>query len=105
MTVLIGAAADNAGSALLSGELANVGGCLGVADTVVVWPHGTKVASLNPLTLEIPGKGTVTLGDDVDMGGGVALDQYPVTQNVGDFDVAGVTVPARCTGHNVWVGG
>ena len=50
-------------SALLVGiEAANVGGCLGVADTVVVWPHGTKVASQNPLTLEIPGKGRVSYG-------------------------------------------
>ena len=61
MTVLIGAAADSAGSALLSGELANVGGCLGVADTVVVWPHGTEVARLNPLTL-YPREGHGDLG-------------------------------------------
>ena len=105
VTVLVGAKADNAADALLSGLLANVGGCLGVDDTVVVWPHGTKVVSQKPLVLQIPHVGRVALGEEVNIGGGVFLDQHPVPSDVGELDVAGVTVPAACTTHNVWVAG
>ena len=105
LAILVGENSGDAADALLSGTLADVSGCLGVDDTVVVWPHGTRVVQERPLTVAVPGLGRVGLGDEVKLGGGVALDQYPVPRTVGDFDIAGVTVPAACTTHNVWVGG
>ena len=105
VAIIVGEKSGDAADALLSGMLADVSGCLGVDDTVVVWPHGTRVVQERPLSVAVPGVGRVGLGDEVKLGGGVALDQYPVPRTVGDFDIAGVTVPAACTTHNVWVGG
>ena len=105
LAILVGEKSGDAADALLSGTLADVSGCLGVDDTVVVWPHGTKVVEEHPLTVAVPGLGRVGLGDQVKLGGGVALDQYPSPHTAGDVDIAGVTVPAACTTHNVWVGG
>ena len=105
LAILVGENSGDAADALLSGTLADVSGCLGVDDTVVVWPHGTRVVQERPLTVAVPGLGRVGLGDEVKLGGGVALDQYPTPRPVGDVDITGVTVPAACTAHNVWVGG
>ena len=105
VAILVGEKSGDAADALLTGTLADVSGCLGVDDTVVVWPHGTRVVQERPLTVAVPGLGRVGLGDEVKLGGGVALDQYPAPHTVGDVDIAGVTVPAACTTHNVWVGG
>jgi hypothetical protein len=105
LAILVGEKSGDAADALLSGTLADVSGCLGVDNTVVVWPHGTRVVQEHPLTVAVPGLGRVGIGDEVELGGGVALDQHPAPPTAGDLDIAGVTVPAACTTHNVWVGG
>ena len=56
--------------AVLGGSLEVLGGCLGVGGVVVVWPHGTDVVDEDPVTIEIPGMGRYTVGDQVEIGGG-----------------------------------
>ena len=85
--------------ALLEGTLAVVDGCLGITDadhhdTVVVWPYGTEVVSDDPATIDIPGIGTVAVGEGVSVGGGVDRD---------DGSVGGATVPAYCDEGEVWL--
>jgi hypothetical protein len=36
----------------------------------VIWPQGTRIASDDPMTIDVPGLGTLTIGDQV-AGGGV----------------------------------
>jgi hypothetical protein len=76
--VLVGKKTDAGRTALGSGKLADVNGCLGWAPTedapegtVVVWPHGTNVETPDPLRVTIDGK-VHAIGDTVKVGGGFA---------------------------------
>jgi hypothetical protein len=63
------------------GSVAMVGDCLGVegdgAVATVIWPHGTKIASDDPLTIDVPGLGRVSVGDQVAGGDDVNVDRLP----------------------------
>ena len=101
LTVLVGERASNGAGALLSGPVADVGGCAGINGIVVIWPYGTTVRQDGPLTLEVPGQPSAGLGDSVSVGGGMAIE---AGQNGGgDYAVAGVAVPASCADMGVWV--
>lgn len=98
-TVLVSERRGDAMDALLEGTLAVVDGCLGITgadyhDMVVVWPHGTKVVSDDPATIDIPGIGTVAVGEGVSIGGGVDRS---------DGSVGGATVPAYCDEGEIWL--
>lgn len=80
-----------------------VGGYLGAGGTVIVWPHGTKAVTENPLTIEIPDNGIFTLGEEVRVGGGYVLEHSPGESAADPFDVAGVTVPSSCSYHDVFL--
>ncbi|MFW6772931.1 hypothetical protein ACOACO_01510 [Nocardioides sp. CPCC 205120] len=69
-TVVVGARVFGGSDALASGPLTVVGGCLGIGHQVVVWPHGTEVVGTDPLVVDVPGVGELSLGDDVAVGGG-----------------------------------
>lgn len=100
-TVLVGERTDGGDDALLSGRLTDVGGCLGVGETVVVWPAGTSVTTDDgPVAVHVPGRPSAALGDRMEVGGGVALE--PGEQR-SDHEVAGVVVPAACAEKGVWV--
>ena len=99
-TLLVAGRSDMGDDALLQGELSVVGNCVGVADTVVIWPHGTKLVGDRELRIEVPGVGTYALGDQVSVGGGVAFEPPAHSTLV----VEGVTVPASCAQHVVWMG-
>jgi hypothetical protein len=114
VTVLVSARVDGGMAALLPGTVGVVGGCLGVDDVVVVWPHGTEVVDEDPLTVDVPGSGGVGLGDEVALGGGHVLehipDDAPAEAWVGrtfdpdkPFRTGGVTVPRPCLEHGVFL--
>ena len=105
VAILVGPPADATADALLSGILANVGGCLGVGDTVVIWPHGTRVLSKRPLTIDVPHVGKAMLGDSITLGGGISRDRSAGPRTIGDLDVGGVPVPAKCTSFTIWGAG
>jgi hypothetical protein len=75
------------------GTLAVVGGCLGASGTVIGWPHGT----------EIPDYGTFALGDEVQVAGGYVLEHSSQHVEPGDYAVGGVTVPAECVRHDIFL--
>lgn len=81
--VLVGADVDGPGVGVgFGGSVAMVGDCLGVegdgAVATVIWPHGTKIVSPDPLTIDVPGLGRVSVGDQVAGGGGdVSVDRLP----------------------------
>jgi len=102
-TVLVSEFARSGSDALGGGRLEIVGGCLGADGTVIVWPYGTRVVSGRPLTISIPDKGTFALGDDVEVGGGYVLEHTSTTVEPGPYEVGGVTVPAACAEHDIFL--
>ena len=102
--VFVGRSESDGDDALLEGPLAVLDGCLGAVEQVVVWPNGTKVVDDDPLTVTVPGnRGELRVGDQVRLGGGVALEPAPSSVAAEPLEVAGVTVPAMCAGHGVWM--
>ncbi|WP_456600600.1 hypothetical protein [Blastococcus sp. SYSU DS0616] len=102
-TVLVAERAEAGMDALGGGRLEVVGGCLGASGYVIVWPHGTEVVEDDPLTVSIPGHGTAALGDRVEVSGGFVLEHSSGTVEPGPHEVAGVTVPAECAEHDVFL--
>lgn len=104
VTVLVSARTGAGMDALGSGPLAVVGGCLGLGDFVVVWPPGTDVVEDDPLVVEVPEVGRVGLGDRVEVAGGFVVEHEPGTpRDAGPVEVGGVTVPAPCARHAVFL--
>ena len=103
VTVLVSEDLGSGMDALGGGRLEIVGGCLGAGGSVVVWPHGTDVVDGDPLTIEIPGHGTFGLGDEVRLGGVYVLEHSSSDVEPGPYDVAGVTVPAACAEHDIFL--
>jgi hypothetical protein len=103
--VLVGKEDATDDSALASGVLTDVGGCLGLVNKdgspsdglVIVWPHGTVVETPEPLRVRT-GKATYALGDTVQLGGGGA----------GLIDASSYfydKIPAGCRSHAFWIAG
>lgn len=88
--------------ALGGGRLEVLGDCLGADGSVIVWPHGTEVVEDEPLTIDIPGSGTFTLGDEVRVAGG-HVAEHPSGDAPGDVQAGGVTVPASCAEHDIFL--
>jgi hypothetical protein len=91
--------------ALGAGRLSVVGGCLGLGDVVVVWPHGTDVVDEDPLVVEVPEVGRVGLGDRVEVGGGFVVEHSDRDEapEPGALEVGGVTVPSSCARRDVFL--
>jgi hypothetical protein len=68
--VLIAPESDGGDAALVSGTVQMVDGCLGIGDSVALWPHGTRVTRDDPLTIDVPGTGPVEVGSAVRGSGG-----------------------------------
>ena len=102
-TVLVAERAEAGMDALGGGRLEVVGGCLGADGYVIVWPYGTEVVADDPLTVSIPGHGTAALGDHVEVSGGFVLEHTSGRVEPGPLEVAGVTVPAECAEHDVFL--
>lgn len=103
VTVLVSERADAGMDALGGGKLEVVGGCLGAGGSVIVWPHGTEVIQDDPLTIDIPDYGTFALGDEVQVGGGFVVEHSSDNVEPGDYAVGGVTVPAECAKHDIFL--
>ncbi len=74
------------------GRVSMVGGCLGLDDSVVIWPPGTRVVSGDPLTIDVPGLGSVAVGDSI---GGGGLDYE------GREPPNGLQIPPSCEGQSL----
>lgn len=96
--VLVGERTTSGSDAQLVGVVTDVGGCLGVDEFAVVWPHGTEVVSQDPLAVDVPGNGRVELGDSVELGGGMITEGPPA----GPVTVGDLVVPVACAGRGVW---
>ena len=103
VTVLVSEHTGSGMDAQGGGSLEVVGGCLGAGGAVVVWPYGTEVITDEPLTIEVPGYGTFALGDSVQVAGGYVLEHSSDAVSPGPYDVAGVTVPAACAEHDIFL--
>jgi len=100
--VLVSKRTGSGMDALGFGELRFVGGCLGAADYVIIWPHGTKVVDEDPITVKVPEYGKFALGEDVRIGGGFVLE-HDEPHRSGSIQVAGVSVPPKCAEHDVFL--
>jgi hypothetical protein len=103
VTVLVSERPSYGMEARGGGRLEVVGGCLGASGSVIVWPHGTKVVDEEPLRIEVPGYGVFSLGDEVWVGGGYVLEHSSDEIDPGPYEVAGVTVPAECAEHDIFL--
>jgi hypothetical protein len=101
--VLVSEPTDAWMEALGGGRLEVVGGCLGVSGSVIVWPPGTEVVKDKPLTIDIPDYGTFALGDQVQVAGGFVLEHSSRHVDPGPYRAGGVTVPAKCAEHDIFV--
>ena len=89
--------------ALGGGTLEVVGDCLGADGDVYVFPQGTKVVDEDPLTVDIPDVGEVSLGEEFDVGGGWEVEHSSDDVEPGSIDIGGVTVPAECAKHDIFL--
>lgn len=88
-------------AALLSGRLAVVDGCLGVRDSVVIWPPGTVVIDGQPLRIEIPGVGEVGVDESIELGGGYVEEGSEAAD--GPLRLGTIEVPAKCRQNSVFL--
>lgn len=102
-TVLVGERSSSGADALGGGTLELVGGCLGASGVVVIWPVGTDVVDEDPLTIDIPGMGEFSLGESVEVPGGMVLEHTSDTVPPGPLSLGGVTVPEACAEHDVFL--
>ncbi|WP_224124042.1 hypothetical protein [Nocardioides mangrovi] len=70
--ILVSASSGDQGGADVGvgGTVQLVGDCLGIGNAVAFWPKGTKVVSEDPLTIDVPGEGEISVGDTVQGAGG-----------------------------------
>jgi hypothetical protein len=101
--VLVSERADAGMDALGGGNLEVVGGCLGASGSVIVWPHGTEVVQDDPVTIDIPDYGRFALGDEVEVAGGYVFAHSSDNVESGEYPVGGVTVPAECAKHDIFL--
>ncbi len=105
VTVLVSERPDGGMDALAGGRLEVVGGCLGLATSVVVWPYGTDVVSEEPLQIDVPDLGTFGVGDEIEIeiGGGYVLEHSSEGMEPDSFAIAGVMVPPGCAEHDIFL--
>ena len=98
VTVLVSAPPDAGMDALGGGTVEVVDGCLGANGSVIIWPHGTRVVSEDPLQVDVPELGKVGLGDTVELGGGFVFEPEAPGQTY-DSEL----VPRACAGRPVFL--
>jgi hypothetical protein len=97
--VLVSASSDGGGAdAGIVGKVRLIGKCLGIGNEVAFWPHGTKVVSDDPLTIDVPGEGEVTIGDTVSGAGATHSSGRPEV----DTSVPDTPIPDACP-SGTWV--
>lgn len=97
--VLVGEKVDVEMAEATGGKLTDVGGCLGLTGegtpAIIIWPHGTTVATPDPLRVTV-GDETYKLGESVKLNGGYT-DPLDATSSFYD------RVPAACRSAAVFV--
>lgn len=101
--VLVAGYQSGGSDALGGGTLEVVGDCLGAGGDVYVFPQGTKVVDEDPLTVDIPGFGEVSLGEEFDVGGGWEVEHSSDDVEPGPMEIGGVTVPAVCAKYDIFL--
>jgi hypothetical protein len=101
--VLVAGYQSGGSDALGGGSLDVVGGCLGADGDVYVFPQGTEVVAEKPLTIDIPGVGEVSLGEEFGVGGGYAFEHSSDHVEPGPIEIGGVTVPAECAEYDIFL--
>jgi hypothetical protein len=101
-TLLVGESTDGGMDSALSGSVVVLDGCLGIRSYVVVWPNGTDVGEEDPVRIDVPGYGTLQVGDDARIGGGLVYEPSERSEPA-DHEVAGITVPGECAKHGIWL--
>ena len=104
VSVLVAQRTGSGMEALGGGRIEVVGGCLGASGSVILWPHGTDVLDEDPLAIRVPGYDTYALGDDVQIAGGYVLEHEESPDvGAGPYRVGGLTVPAECAKHDIFL--
>jgi hypothetical protein len=106
--VLVGASdeARRLPHSTITGRVSIVGGCLGINGSAVdgatvIWPHGTKITAEDPLTIDVPGLGSLRVGDGVDGSGDQFVNHRPGQEYV-DYLPQGIDrVPTGCRRNQV----
>jgi len=92
--------------ATITGTVSIVGDCLGINGSAVdgatvIWPHGTKITAEDPLTIDVPGLGSLRIGDPVDGSGDQFVNHRP-GQVYLDYLPKGIDrVPTGCRRNQV----
>lgn len=70
--VLVGKETESGKTTVSRGELTDIGGCLGITGeddpAIVIWPHGTTVATPDPLRVKVDGT-VYKIGETVELSG------------------------------------
>jgi hypothetical protein len=106
--VLVGASGEprKLPHATITGRVSIVGDCLGINGSAVdgatvIWPHGTTITADDPLTIEVPGLGSLRVGDGVDGSGDQFVNHRPGQEYV-DYLPKGIDrVPTGCRRNQV----
>ena len=72
------------------GTVTMAGRCLGLDSRPALWPHGTRIVSEVPLTIEVPGLGRLAVGDHVAEGAVADWSQQHLPEGIN-------SMPAGCT--------
>ncbi len=97
--VLVSAPADGGDDAGIGGTVGLVGKCLGIGGSVAFWPSGTEIVAHDPLTIDVPGLGEVSVGDQVSGGGG--SHAWPVDSSISTVEPE-ISIPDSCP-TTTWV--
>jgi len=106
--VLVGAsgASRTLPHSTITGRVSVLGGCLGINGSAVdgatvIWPHGTKITADDPLTIDVPGLGSVRVGDRIDGSGDQLVNHRPGQKYVDDLPKGIDRVPTGCRRNQV----
>ncbi len=101
--VLVAGYQSGGSDAAGGGTLEVVGDCLGARGDVYVFPQGTEVVDEDPLTIDIPGFGEVSLGEEFEVGGGWEVEHSSDDAEPGPIEVGGVTIPDGCARYDIFL--
>lgn len=62
-----------------------------------------EIVKDHPPTIDVPDYGTFALGDRIEVEGGFVLEHSSDDVQSGTYEVPGVTVPAACVKHDIFV--
>ena len=90
----------------IMGRVSIVGDCLGINGSAVdgatvIWPHGTKITADDPLTIDVPGLGSLRVGDAVVGSGDQFVNHRPGQQYIDHLPKGIDRAPTGCRRNQV----